>query len=275
MKRIADAVRVAGVVAALALVTAVLFPFQWVALKRGRGAGLAPYLWHRAARVILGLKVRQHGRPSESRPLLIAANHVSWLDIVVLGSTMPLSFIAKSEVGGWPVVRFLARMQRTVYVDRSRRTRTAATGAEIADRLAAGDPVVLFAEGTSSNGNEVLPFRSALIGAARQALGTEAEIAVQPLSIAYSRLGGLPLGRIERHHVAWYGDMDLAPHLLRVLSGPPLDAEVTWGAAIPLASDGDRKVVTAAAEAAVRRLTAAALAGRAATAGEAPAPATR
>jgi len=257
-------IRGVAVIAGLVVVTAGLFPVHWVALKLGHPlAGRLPMLWHRAARTLIGLKIVEHGRPATARPLLIAANHVSWLDIVVLGSLMPLSFVAKAEVGGWPVFGFLARMQRTVFVDRSRRAATGEAAAALAGRLAVGDPMVLFAEGTSSNGNEVKPFRSALLGAARQALTDDgAAVTVQPLSIAYTRLAGMPLGRHRRALVAWYGDMDLAPHLWRLVTGEGLDAEVSWGRAIPLAAGGDRKATAAAAERSVRRLTAAALAGR-------------
>lgn len=98
------------------------------------------------------------------------SNHVSWLDIIVLGSLRPLSFVAKSEIAGWPVVGTLARLQRTVFIDRARRADTAAVNAAVARRLAGGDLIVLFAEGTTGDGTRLLPFRSSLVGAARAAL---------------------------------------------------------------------------------------------------------
>lgn len=264
MRRVIGPIRGATTLVGLVLVTAALVPAHLVALRLDQPlAGRLPVLWHRAARRLLGLRVVEHGRPTSTRPLLIAANHVSWLDIVVLGSLMPLSFVAKAEVAGWPAFGFLARMQRTVFVDRTRRAATGAATSAIADRLAKGDPMVLFAEGTSSNGNEVKPFRTALLGAARQALaGDDAAATVQPLAIAYTRLGGMPLGRRRRPHVAWYGDMELAPHLWALVCGEGLDVEVSWGRPLALGPDDDRKRVAARAEAAVRSLAAAALAGR-------------
>src|SRR6202011_3813730 len=117
----------------------------------------------------------------------------------------PVVFVAKREVAGWPLFGLLARLQRSVFVDRKRRHKTGEVNAQIAQRLAEGDPVVLFGEGTSSDGNRVLPFRSALIGAARDAL-VEAEhsgrVLIQPLSVAYTRLHGLPIGRLHRHIAA-------------------------------------------------------------------------
>ena len=257
-------VRAVGTIAGLALTTAVLFPVQWVLLKRDSSrAGSPPWWWHRTAARLLGLKVETRGLPATERPLLIVANHVSWLDIVVLGSLMPLSFVAKAEVASWPVFGFLARMQRTVFVDRTRRTATRGVAEDIATRLRRGDPMVLFAEGTSSNGGEVLPFRSALLGAARHALtGDGLPALVQPVSIAYTRRNGLPLGRRGRAGVAWYGDMEIGSHLWGVVTDGAIDAVVSFGEPIAYGPDSDRKRVTAEAEAAVRAMTAAALAGR-------------
>lgn len=273
---------------ALSLVTLVLLPVQWLAVRLDRPlAGRIPMWWHRIALALLRVRVLERGRPAEARPLLILSNHVSWLDISVIGSRMPLSFIAKAEVAGWPVFGLFARLQRTVFVDRTRRTDTGRVTSAIAVRLGRGDPMVLFPEGTSTNGSEVLPFRSALVGAARQTLADDRTLAderplageqgstgtdgagqramVQPLSIAYTRLAGLPMGRIKRPLVAWYGDMDLAPHLLALMAGPPVDVELSWGEPIPFGPGTDRKSVTAKAEDEVRAMTMAALTGRAAT----------
>jgi 1-acyl-sn-glycerol-3-phosphate acyltransferase len=250
----------AGVAARL-LVQALFFlaatPVQGLAMRLGwrRLAGWTPVLFHRLFLRMFGLHVEVQGAPAREAPVLVVANHLSWLDISVLGSLMPLSFVAKSEVADWPVVGLFARLQRTVFIDRARRTHTAAVNAAVAQRLAAGDAIVLFPEGTSSDGNRVLPFRSALVGAARTALagGGAEKIHLQPLAITYTRRNGLPLTRRERPEVAWYGDMDLAPHLLGFLAGGPFDARVTWSEPIPFDAETDRKRATAEAEAAVRR----------------------
>ena len=250
----------AGVAARL-LVQALFFfaavPVQALSTRLGwrRLAGHIPVVFHRLFLRLFGLRVEVRGEPARGAPVLVLSNHVSWLDICVLGSLMPLSFVAKSEVAGWPVVGLFARLQRTVFIDRTRRTHTAAVNAAVARRLAAGDVIVLFPEGTSSDGNRVLPFRSALVGAARAALGEAGaeRIHLQPLAITYTRRNGLPLTRRERPEAAWYGDMDLAPHLMGFLAGGPFDARVTWGEPIPFDADTDRKRATAEAEEAVRR----------------------
>ncbi|MEP3277554.1 MAG: lysophospholipid acyltransferase family protein [Stappiaceae bacterium] len=243
----------------ISVVTAVFVPVLWLAVKFDWSAKRTiPIYWHRIACAMLGLRIRVVGKPHNERPLLITANHCSWLDITALGSLMPLCFIAKSEVATWPVIGFLSKLQRTVFVDRKRRTETGKVAGEIAQRLGAGDAMVLFAEGTSSNGNEVLPFRTALIGAAQQFISGDSKreaaekVWLQPLSIAYTRLQGLPIGRQYRHVAAWYGDMDLVPHLWKVLREGALDVTVTWGDPVAATNDTDRKMLTRQLENQVR-----------------------
>lgn len=244
-------------VAALALAFAVLAPPHWVALRLlGRRATLAPILFHRTFLRLFGVRVTQSGTPpAPGEAALVLANHVSWLDIIAIGSLRPLSFVAKSEIAGWPVIGVLAGLQRTIYIDRQRRGATATVSAAMGHRLAGGELVVLFAEGTTGDGIRLLPFRSSLVGAARAALQAEAgrgRVRLQPLAVAYPRRNGLPVTLSERAEIAWYGDMELAPHLAAFVQGGPIDVHVVWGAPIAFEAVTDRKVATAAAEAEVR-----------------------
>ncbi|MGL4242504.1 MAG: lysophospholipid acyltransferase family protein, partial [Beijerinckiaceae bacterium] len=204
--------------AAIVGLALVVLPFQLVSVKLKLGtARWIPLMFHRAAARIMGLKVHVVARPSADRPMLILSNHVSWIDIVALGTVMPLSFVAKAEIATWPVFGLMARLQRSVFVDRTRRNDTGKVNAEIAERLAEGDPIVLFAESTTSDGNRILPFRSALVGAAQETIlsgGTGKHVCLQPVSLAYTRRDGLPTGRMGRAHIGWYGDMEMLPHLV-------------------------------------------------------------
>jgi 1-acyl-sn-glycerol-3-phosphate acyltransferase len=256
--------RVWSITAAMAVLTATLGPMQWLAIRLGpRPARWIPVVYHRLALRLVDVRMVTQGKPLSGHPVLIVANHISWLDIVVVGAQMPLSFVAKAEVAGWPLFGTLARLQRTVFVDRTRRHEVGQQASDIGKRLAAGDPMVLFAEGTTSDGNRVLPFRSALIGAAREALTEPAVEAVwvQPLSIAYTHVHGLPMGRSHRPLAAWAGDIDLVPHLKEVLRRGAIDVTVTWGEPMPYRPGTDRKALTRAVEGQVRRLSAAARQG--------------
>jgi 1-acyl-sn-glycerol-3-phosphate acyltransferase len=218
---------------------------------------------------LLRIRVRVQGVPVTGTPVLIVSNHVSWADIVVLGAIAPMVFVAKRDVSGWPLIGAAARVQKVVFVDRERRQQTGNTVSEMAARLAEGHPVVLFAEGTSSDGNRVLPFRTALIGAAAAVRedGKIAELVLQPLSIAYPGLGGLPMGRAQRPRVAWYGDLDFLPHLKNFIRRNDVDAVVSFGAPV-VADDGhDRKTTARTLEAAVRQMTVGVLRGRVAKTG--------
>lgn len=254
--------------ACLALAFASVWLPHLVALRvLKRSPGLAPVLFHRVFLWLFSVRVTQTGTPpAPGEPALVLANHVSWLDIIAIGSLRPLSFVAKSEIAGWPVIGHLAALQRTLFIDRARRGATATVSAAMGHRLADGELVVLFAEGTTGDGTRLLPFRSSLVGAARAALQAESErarIRLQPLAITYPRRNGLPVVRSERAEIAWYGDMELAPHLAAFVQGGPIDVHVVWGAPILFEADSDRKVATAAAEAEVRRAIQGIVTGRA------------
>lgn len=234
-----------------------LLPFHFIAIAiGGPNAGAVAMRWHRFVLFLMGVRVMVRGALAPGRPLLLLSNHMSWLDIPVLASRAPLSFIAKKEVASWPVFGWLAKLQRSVFVDRDRRHRIGHVADQVAGRLARGDIIVLFAEGTSSDGNKVLPFRSALIGAAHRAMDGERSATVQPVALAYTRMHGLPLGRQHRTKVSWFGDMDLVPHLKAVLSSGAIDVEVVFGPSHELTSQSDRKDIAAEAGAFVKKTVA-------------------
>src|SRR3981189_1221006 len=221
-----------------------------------------PHLYHRILCALIGVRIREVGARSRASPALILSNHASWLDICVIPAERPGVLVAKSEVAGWPVFGWLARLQRTIFINRQARHQTGAATREIAARLLGGDAVVLFAEGTSSDGIRVLPFRSSLVGAVHHALGNtphHTHLTGQPMSLAYVGFGGVPIGRSLRERVAWYGDVELVPHLLRVLASGAVDVTVSWGEATAYDMSADRKAIARGAEQSVRRMTAAAL----------------
>lgn len=252
-------------VAAMLPAFALGLPAQWLALRMAPPlARWMPVYFHRYLLFVLGVRVEKVGVLDARKPILIAANHLSWLDIVVISSLAPVSFIAKSEVGTWPLFGTLARLQRSIFVERQKRGKTGEVNRSIAARLADGDALVLFAEGTTSDGVRILPFRSALIGAA-QAVTAGAEAGrsvVQPLNIVYPRIGGLPTGRVNHPLIAWHGDMDLLPHLGDFLTLPGVDCRVTFLGARAVEPGSDRKVLARDIEAEIRRSHSRALTGR-------------
>ncbi len=170
-----------------------------------------PVFYHSICCRLWGITVEIKGNLAPDRPLLLVSNHTSYLDIPVLSTVAGLSFVAKSEVAGWPFFGLLAKLQRTVFVDR-RRTSTAKQRDAIGERLTEGSRLVLFAEGTSNDGNRVLPFKSALLSVAERS-DSDTPLTLQPMSIAYTHLNGIPIGHALRPYYAWYGDMGLGGHL--------------------------------------------------------------
>jgi 1-acyl-sn-glycerol-3-phosphate acyltransferase len=238
-----------------------LMPAQWVGLVLGcRWVSTLPTFYHRWCCRILGFRVRIIGQPTAERPVLFAANHVSYTDVTILGSLITGSFIAKSEVANWPFFGWLARLQRTVFVDRRMRN-TATHRDAISERLAVGDALILFPEGTSGDGNRILPFKTALFGAAttNRRVGP---VPVQPVSLAYTRLDGIPIGRAYRPFFAWYGAMGLVTHLWGMIGLGTVEVVVQFHPPTVLADCGSRKALAGYCYARVAGGVAGALFGR-------------
>jgi len=247
-------------------VTPLLISTQWLLDRLGLpGWGVICSNYCRVLRALLRIRVRINGTPVRDRAVLFVSNHVSWADIVVFGSILPVAFIAKREVRAWPLIGITAQMQRTVFVDRSRRHQAAAAVGEIVSRLHGGIPVVLFAEGTSSDGNHVLPFRSALLGAVEHAAARgvgNGDIVIQPMSICYTALHGIPMGRQHRPLAAWHGDLDFVPHVKEFILRGAVDTVVTYGEPVVVGPGSDRKALARRLEDTVRGSVAATLLGR-------------
>jgi 1-acyl-sn-glycerol-3-phosphate acyltransferase len=245
--------------------TPLLISVQWLLGKLHLpGWGTVASRYYRVLIWILGIRVRVVGEPVRDRAVLIVSNHVSWADILVIGSIAPVAFISKSEIANWPLVGITAKLQRTVFVDRARRHQTGDAVAEIVDRLHSGISMVLFAEGTSSDGNRVLPFRSALMGAVKEVAARDGTrpVLIQPMSICYTGLNGVPMGRQHRPVIAWYGDIDFMPHIKNLMDRGAIDVVVSYGEPIEVDGTADRKAMTRRLEGAVRSITAMTLRGR-------------
>ncbi len=216
--------------------TLALLPIQLVLINRAGEAKerLPMTYWSGVAR-LLGLKLAvtgtiAHDPARPNRPILFVANHTSWVDIIALGAVLPGCFIAKGDVAKWPGISLIARAGRTIFVSRARgntgRERTA-----LESRLDEGDNLILFPEGTTSDGARTLQFRSSFLALADRDIAP----LIQPVTIVYDQLDGLPICRRNRPLIAWYGDMDIASHYARlgrhslrarIILSPPLPASL-------------------------------------------------
>ena len=226
-----------------AAVASVLVPAQLVLRRVSQPPAHArlPLLFHKAFARALGIQVVAHGRPARRGGVLFISNHLSWADIPVLGSRIPGAFVAKSEVDEWAGINFFAGLANTLYVERENRLSAGAQRNRIADRLAQGGDVILFPEGTSNDGVSVLPFKSSLFAVA-EGPGTEGFL-IQPVSVAYTRINGLPITRERLPEIAWIGDMELVPHAVEFMSLGRIRAEIQFHPPVRAADFAGRKAL--------------------------------
>jgi 1-acyl-sn-glycerol-3-phosphate acyltransferase len=253
-----DRLRAAALLALIIPFTFVLLISQLLAVALGlRARKTIPVFYHRKLCRIMGARIKTIGTPVEGS-VLMTANHAGWLDILVLSTVRPLSFIAKDDIASWPVFGLMAKLQETIFVRRGQRSKVAEDRDVMRARLLAGDALVIFPEGTSTDGNRVRRFKSSLFGAAELPLGEDkshhiTHPRVQPVSVAYVRLYGIPMGSENRPFFAWYGDMDLLPHFWEALKKGPIDVVIEFHPPLTVDDAGGRKALAAAAETAVRK----------------------
>lgn len=191
---------------------------------------------------IFGIELVRYSHPHDGGRMTVA-NHVSWLDIIVIGACEPTRFIAKSEIRDWPIAGALANACGTFYIRRGKGGARPLLD-KLTPHLSAGGCITLFPEGTTTDGRGVLPFHPRLFAAA-----IEAQCAVQPVALRYG------LSARGENIAPFIGDDDLVSHILRLLKEPELLAEVTYCA--PLSSVGrNREELAEAAQRCVSRIVA-------------------
>ncbi len=233
-------------------------PIQWLSIRCGWPLMRSyPHAYHKFLCRLFGIRLHVIGEAVADRGVLMVANHTGYFDILIMSAAAKVSFVAKAEVAGWPLFGMMARLQRSVFVDRTRRAAAAASAKLIRERLRSGDALVLFPEGTSTDGNRVITFKSALMGAVESEVGKDAEgrieyVPVQPVSISYVGFHGIPLGRENRPLYAWYGDMELMPHVWEAFRTGPLDVVVEFHRPLKVGPGFGRKQLAVVAEGLVR-----------------------
>ena len=254
--------RAAWLVASVGAVSCVVIPPQWLFNRLWPAAARKfPHLYFRTVTRLMGIRIEVNGEPVFGKPCLYVANHLSWLDIIILSAVRPMCFIAKKELARCPLFGILATVGRTLYIDRERRHDVRNSHAAMQRRFAACEIITLFPEGTSSDGNRVLPFRSALMGAAEMEVnGTP--VSVQPVTIAYTGIHGVPIGRVRRPIFAWYGNMHLLSHVLGIGRVGPFETRVTFHPETTVREHGGRKQLSAHCEKMIRTGLIEAITGR-------------
>jgi 1-acyl-sn-glycerol-3-phosphate acyltransferase len=188
--------------------------------------------WLKRFAAILNLRVTQEGAPPEPGTLLVS-NHISWLDIIVIGQYLPASFVAKSDILSWPVIGYLSRQGGTIFIRRGDKKHIKATTEQMVWALKQNSTIIAFPEGTTTKGDEVLSFHASLF---QPALLTKS--AIQPVALEYQG--------VARQQAPFVGDDDFIPHLLKMLSLDKIEVRVCF---LPVINSAGRDRQSVSAEA--------------------------
>lgn len=203
--------------------------------RRGLPNGWRSVVFRAAARAVswtLGMRVRLEGKPPKP-PFILVSNHLSYVDVILIGSQVRCVFVSKAEVEGWPLVGAVVRSVGTVFLDRQAKRELPRMVRRIEEVLESGRGIVFFPEGTTGRGDRVAPFRPSLL-----ALAAKTGRPVHYVTVSYrTRQPGPPAERA----ICWWGEMKFTPHILQIMAMPGFEASVRFGAE-PI-HEADRKVL--------------------------------
>ena len=197
----------------------------------------------RGALAICGVRLKINGALSTARPLMLVSNHISYLDVPIIGSVVNCRFTPKREIETWPIQGFFCKIVGSIFVDRSPKKIQSSTLA-IQDALAKGEVVSVFPEATTGDGRHLVPFKPAFFEIA----ASGSNITIQPLAIVYRKIRNLPINLSDWPSIAWYGDMTLLPHIWKLLSLGRIDVEVSFLPTISVQAGFSRKLLAQLAE---------------------------
>ncbi|MGH1376721.1 MAG: lysophospholipid acyltransferase family protein [Alphaproteobacteria bacterium] len=231
-----------------ALLCCLVVPLQSLILlfHTGKGAYILPFLWQKCVSRLFRIKVVIHGTPLKSKQTIFMSNHISYLDIPVIGSVLPASFVAKKDVASWPVFGFLSKLQQTAFISRERADASQAKHA-LDTMLNNEKSLIIFPEGTSTDGREVIPFKSSLFSLALK--DNLPDLMIQPITLNMDHVDKRPINTQEdRDLYAWHIEMDtpLADHLWRFAKSKGAQISLTFHEPIRAQDFSDRKTLAKA-----------------------------
>ena len=210
------------------LITGLCLPVQ-VLLHRVS----SPVVWERFCRwyharavTALGVKIIEVGIQSKAKPTLFVSNHNSYFDIEVLGAKILGTFVAMADVADWPLFGLLSKLQDTVFIDRKVGT-IAEQQRQITKRFDRKQNLIIFPEGSSYTGTHTLPFKSSLLAVAKHEVEQQ-PVTIQPVSVTFAKLDGLPIARSLRSYYGWYGHSPIVPHITGAAGLGKLTMVVEW-----------------------------------------------
>ena len=204
------------------IIVLVLAPIQYTLVKiKLRYRIYIPIFFHKILLKILGIKLTIIGEKTSIRPLILAGNHTSYVDIIILGSIMPICFIAKKEIKAWFLFGFLANLQNTIFINR-KSFKTLESIKNINKVLDIDSALVLFPEGTTNSGRKILKFKSSLFNL----FENNSTLRLQNFSLCYTHVNDMPIDNRTRPQISWYGDMNIVNHIYNLIQISSINATV-------------------------------------------------
>jgi 1-acyl-sn-glycerol-3-phosphate acyltransferase len=199
------------------------------------------FVFHGGCCWLFNLRCHVRGEISTARPTLFLSNHISYLDVLVLSKYVPAYFIAKSEVSNWPVLGWLAKEQNTLFFERNKK-KVRGQITVMSDHFNREGNLILFPEGTSTEGEHIQPFKSSLLQSVEL---SEKEVMIQPITLAYTKYNNQPMCRQRRDQYAWYAAMPFASHFFNALGLAKADVEIIFHKPVTLNEFENRKACAA------------------------------
>jgi len=244
---VSGSLRAGAKIAVFVLLSTLMMPLQWLMLRVAQGhlAFVLPRLWHRCLCAAFGIEAEVVGHPRNAARTLYVGNHISHFDILLLGSLLDARFIAKDDMERWPGMRFVGGLGQTLFI--SRRARDAShVASAIAEQMRSSHNLILFAEGTTSSGERVAPFKSSLFSLFMGGGDRRDAWTVQPFTLDIVAVDGRALSAGgARDDYAFYGDMDAGAHVQHFLRLSGARVRVVFHAPVSIAPEIDRKALAA------------------------------
>ncbi|MDX1974398.1 MAG: lysophospholipid acyltransferase family protein [Rickettsiales bacterium] len=181
------------------------------------------------------------GHPSDKRPLLMVSNHINYIDILALAAYVPARFTPKVEIGRWPVIGYICKLTGAIFIER-KANKIKDAKQPLHDAIRQGEIISLFPESTTNNGVHMLPFKSSFFSLAEEA-DKDQPLYIQPVAMTYTRINRLPVDSTQWPLIAWYGDMDMVPHLFKFLAFGSVKMELHFLEPVTIAEFQDRKAL--------------------------------
>ena len=212
----------------LILIILISIPIQFFFNLIGfRFKKLYPLLFYRMIKISTGININFDSEKIDKKNsgVLYIANHVSWFDIICLGTLLDARFIAKKEVSKMGIFGFLAKLSNTFFIDNENKNKIIEYNNSIQKKLQEGENFIIFPEGTTSDGNGIISFKSSMLECA---FDDNNKINIQPISICYSKLNNIPMGIYLRRNIAWVGDTSMVAAMVNFLRSGRITVDIIF-----------------------------------------------